>query len=212
MTRIILIRHGYSEGNQEKRFSGQKDVPLSEIGYRQAESVGKYLSAHECVDAIYASDLCRAYDTVLPLSRMLGIPIRKARELREVDVGLWQGMRIEDVARVYSETFSYYKSYPGLAIFDGGESYGDMLARVKPFLKELAEKHDGQTVAIATHGGVIRVLQADFDAVPLAEIQKIPHVPNASLTVFTWENGRITWERVGATDHLYDKITEEGVK
>ena len=75
MTKLLLIRHGFSSGNKEKRFSGQMDLPLSEEGLRQAHLACEYILNNYQVGALYASDLVRAVDTVEPLSKELGLPI-----------------------------------------------------------------------------------------------------------------------------------------
>ena len=90
MIKFIIVRHGFSCGNKEKRFSGQLDVSLDEIGYSQAKSIAEYVLSNFSVDRIYSSDLSRAYDTVKPVADALGQDVVKCRELREVDVGLWR--------------------------------------------------------------------------------------------------------------------------
>ena len=74
MVRFLIIRHGYSKSNKEKKFTGQMDVGLDEAGVIQAECTGKYVAEKFNVDKIYSSDLCRAYDTAEPLSEITGIP------------------------------------------------------------------------------------------------------------------------------------------
>ena len=212
MTRIILVRHGYSEGNKEKRFSGQMDVPLSQVGQRQAEQMSEYVLENYDVHAVYASDLCRAYDTVKPIAQALGLTVQAREALREVDVGLWQGMLIEDVRVKYPESFSLYRSKPGLARFDGGESYGDMLARVLPEIQRIAEKNEGKTVIVGTHGGVIRVLRAFWMGIPMEEIETIAHVPNGSITAVEYEKCKASITIAGFCDYLSERVTEEGVK
>ena len=212
MTELIIIRHGYSLGNKEKRFSGQMDLPLDEVGYRQAASVARHILNNYSVDAVYASDLCRAYDTVKPIADALNLPVHACPEFREVDVGLWQGMLIEDVSRQYPDNFALYRRKPGVVRFDGGESYSDMLSRVMPAIEKIAKKNDGKTVVIGTHGGVIRVLRAAWTNVPLERIEQIPHVPNASITVAEYEPRSITLKTIGYCEHLSERITEEGIK
>lgn len=212
MVKFILIRHGYSAGNKEKRFSGQMDVPLDDIGRLQAISTSKYILENYNVDSIYSSDLCRAYETVKPIADELGLTVNKYKELREVDVGLWQGMLIEDVKDKFPENFECYRTTPGLCKFDGGESYSECLERAKSVLIKIAEESEGKTIVIATHGGVIRTLRAYWDNVPMSEIKKIPHVPNASITVVEYDNGKVNQIMVGYKEHLEDKTTEEGVK
>lgn len=212
MVTIILVRHGYSKGNKEKRFSGQLDVPLDDIGRLQAISTSKYIYENFKVDCIYSSDLSRAYESLEPLGELLNLPVNKCKELREVDVGLWEGMLIEDVKNEFSENFECYRTTPGLCKFDGGESYSECLERAKSALIKIAEANEGKTVAIATHGGVIRTLRAYWDNVSMSEIKKISHVPNGSITVVEYDNGKVNQIMVGYKEHLEDKTTEEGVK
>ena len=212
MVNFIIVRHGYSRGNKEKRFSGQMNVPLDDVGLRQAQAVSDYIAENFCVDCIYSSDLSRAFDTVKPLSQRLGIDIITDAGLRECDVGKWQGMLIEDVKDVFPESFELYRKCPGLARFDGGESYEELMLRAKETFERIARDNDGKSIVIGTHGGVIRTLRAAWDGIPLVRIGEIPHVPNASVTVACYDSGRIEWQRIGYCDYLTDKTTEEGVK
>ena len=212
MTELVILRHGYSEGNKEKRFSGQMNVPLDNVGKNQAESVAKFIADNFKVDAIYSSDLSRAYDTVKPLADKLGLEIVKDVNLREVDVGKWQGMLIEDAKNEFPEEFAAYKENVGRSRFPGGESYEEAMNRGKDVIEKIAKENDGKTVVIATHGGIIRTLRAAWNRISLDEIKTIPHVPNASATVVAYDNGKINWIKIGSVEHLDDKTTEEGVK
>ena len=212
MVTFLIVRHGYSMGNKEKRFSGQMDVALDEIGLRQANSIAEYILANFCVDAIYTSDLQRAIDTVKPVAKALKLPVIKRKNLREVDVGDWQGKLITDVEKEFPESFALYKENPGLSHFDGGESYAQLQQRVVAAMNELAVENDEKTVLVGTHGGVIRTLRAAWTDTPLDKIKEIPHVPNASLTVAVYENGKFTLKDVGYCEYLANKTTEEGVK
>lgn len=212
MTQLIFVRHGYSKGNKEKRFSGQMDIALDELGYRQAASVAHYILRNYQLDAIYSSDLCRAYDTVKPIADALHLDVHQCKALREVDVGEWQGMLIEDVKKKYPDSFDLYRKKPGIARFDGGESYSDMLERVLCAIEKIAKENDGKTVVIGTHGGVIRVLRAAWTGIALDQIEVIPHVPNASVSVFAYENGTAVPSLIGYCDYLDEKILEEAIK
>ena len=212
MVSFIIVRHGFSKGNKEKRFSGQMDVPLDEAGLRQAKSVSDYILHSFKVDKVYSSDLSRAYDTVEPLAKALDLEIIKTKAFREVDVGEWQGRLIEDVKLEYPESFKLYKEKPGIARFDGGETYGECQERALRDIEKIAKENDGKTIVIGTHGGVVRNLRAAFTGTPLENIETIPHVPNASITVAEYDRGRFTLKIVGYTDYLTDKTTEEGVK
>lgn len=212
MVRFIIVRHGYSEANKAKRFAGQSDVPLDAVGVAQAQSTSKYILDAYKVDAIYSSDLSRAYETVRPLSEALGMDVIRRRDLREVDVGVWQGMRIEDVKTEFTESFAAYKANPGLYRFEGGESYVEACARAEKAFAEIAKDNDGKTVVIGTHGGIVRAIRTVWNGIPPEQMKDIPHVPNASVTVAEYEDGAVTWRTVGYDGHLEDKTTEEGIK
>lgn len=212
MVEFIIVRHGYSEGNKEKKFSGQMDVALDSVGKLQAESTAKYISENFDVDKIYSSDLLRAYETALPIEAALGINITKCFGLREIDVGKWQGMLIEDVKKQFPESFELYRKNPGCAKFDGGESYAELMMRAKLAFEKIADENEGKTVVVVTHGGVIRTLRAAWSGLGLEDIKDIPHVPNASITVAEYNSGRFELVQIGYTEHLDDRTTEEGIK
>lgn len=212
MVTFLLIRHGFSLGNKEKKFSGQMDVPLDDVGHAQAESIAEYISKNFKVDSIYSSDLSRAYHTALPLAKVLNLQVNTDKNLREVDVGKWQGKLIEDVKKEFPESFEKYRANPGLSRFNGGESYLDAMERGVRTIAEIAEENPDKTIVVATHGGIIRTLRAAWTNTKPENIKDIPHVPNASVTVAEYDDGKVTLKAIGYTDHLSDKTTEEGVK
>ena len=212
MVRFLIIRHGYSKSNKEKKFTGQMDVGLDTVGFIQAEDTGQYVSEKYHIDKIYSSDLCRAYETAIPLAKRVNLPIITRTDLREADVGIWQGMLIEDVRKKYPEEFEKYRVNPGETPFPGGESYGDLMVRAEKALREIAMENEGKTVAIVTHGGVIRALWCAWNGDSVANIKNIHHVDNASVTEVEFENDSIKFIITGYSDHLTEKVTEEGVK
>lgn len=212
MVKFIILRHGYSMGNKEKRFSGQMDVPLDNVGHAQAECTAKYISSNFKVDSVYSSDLSRAYETALPVAKEFNLSVNKRTDLREVDVGEWEGKLIEDVKKEFPESFELYRTNPGLSAFDGGESYADVMERGRKAFAEIAKENEGKTVVVATHGGVIRTLRAAWTNTSLEDIKNIPHVPNSSITVAEYQEGVVNFVTIGYDQHLDDKTTEEGVK
>ncbi|MBQ6708748.1 MAG: histidine phosphatase family protein [Clostridia bacterium] len=210
--KFIIIRHGYSKGNKEKRFSGQMDVELDEVGYSQAAATAEYVSKNFHIDAIYSSDLSRAYETVKPIAEALGMEIHKCKDLREADVGNWQGKLVEEVKKEYPESFAFYKESPGFAKIGGAESYADVINRARKAIEKIAEENEGKTILIGTHGGVIRSLRVAWEDNPPEKIKEIPHVPNSSVSVAEYKNGVLEWLSIGYDNHLSDKTTEEAVK
>lgn len=210
MTKLILIRHGYSCGNKEKRFSGQIDLPLDAEGYQQAEQAAQYILENFKVDAIYSSDLCRAVDTVKPIADVLHLPIHAHKELREINEGIWQGMRQEDVKAQYPEQYAFYKANLGLMQFEGGECYATMLERLLPMIEKIVKENEGKTVVIGTHGGVIRGLLSVWLGVPLERVLDVPRVPNGTVTVVECEGKQATVLQLGYSGHLERRTGENG--
>jgi len=208
MVKFIIVRHGFSLGNKDGIFTGQLDVPLDEIGFAQAEAAAKYILENFTVDEIYSSELCRAYDTALPVAKALSKEVKRRKDLNEVDVGFWQGMTFDEVREKYPESLAIYETSPGLSHFDGGESYADVRKRAVRAFCKIAEKNEGKTVMVATHGGVIRNLLASWLDIPLERITDVPRASNASITVAEYVNGGATVTLMGFTEHLEDKTTE----
>lgn len=211
MVTFIIVRHGYSAFNKENRFSGQADIDLDEIGYSQADSVAKYVLKNYDIDCIYSSDLIRAYNTAKPVADVLNLPIIQEKGLRELDVGLWEGMLIKDVAEKYTDSFNLYKSNIGLARPDGGESYPELAERVSNVFSKIANNNDGKTILVATHGGVIRTLRCAWLGIPKEEYKDVPHVPNASITIAEYEDSKGRFVKIGIDDYLEEKTTEKGL-
>ncbi|MBQ3068373.1 MAG: histidine phosphatase family protein [Clostridia bacterium] len=203
MTRLIVIRHGYSSANKNKIYSGHMDVPLEEIGIAQAERTAEYVLKNYKVDAIYSSDLSRACNTVRPIADALGLPLNKCAELREIDVGKWQGMLFDDVKTKMADNYNSYKIDPWNVPIDGGESYSMVIARALPKIEEIARDNDGKTVVIASHGGAIRALLSVWLDMK-DRIWDVPLSGNCSVTVVEYDGGRFEVVSVGYTAHLDD--------
>ena len=211
MTKLLLIRHGFSSGNKEKRFSGQMDLPLSEEGLRQAHLACEYILNNYQVGALYASDLVRAVDTVEPLSKKLGLPIQIHRTLRELDEGNWQGMKMTEVEEKFPEEYAYYKANLGLHQFDGGECYTTMLERLLPTINQIVADNPDKIVAIGTHGAVIRGLLSVWQGVPLERLLDVPRVPNGTITEVDIDGEDVRVVRLGFGDYLAEKTGVHGV-
>lgn len=211
MTRLLIVRHGFSVTNKAKVFTGQMDVDLAPEGYCQAEAVCRYIAENFDVDAIYSSDLKRAVNTIQPLAKRLGFEIHTEKGIRELDVGQWQGRAVDDVKKEAQEQLEIYRADPANHGCPGGENYTDMCKRALPVFERIAKENDGRTVAVATHGGVIRIMTCVFRGLPLDEVKNIPHCPNASLMIVSYEDGNFIIEKESFNSYLDDHITEKGL-
>ena len=131
--------------------------------------------------------------------------------LRELDVGEWEGKLITEVAKEYPDSFELYRTNIGFARPNGGESYPELAKRVLDTFAKMAGENEGKTVLVATHGGVIRALRCAWSNLPKEEFQNIPHVPNASLSIAEFADGKGIFTKIGFNDYLEEKTTEEGI-
>ena len=208
MVKLLIVRHGLSMTNKDKIYTGQRDVPLAPLGYRQAEAACRYIMENYKVDAVYASDLCRAKDTVLPIAKALSLPLQARVDLREIALGDWEGKTYEEVKVLYPKTWEMLKTARHLARYDGGESYAEAYARAKKAFLEIARENEGRTVAIASHGGVIRLFLAAALGLAPEDGGKAPLIPNASLSVVEIEGEEMRLVFAGEECYLAD-LTEE---
>lgn len=156
-TRVLLVRHGQSLGNAERRFGGHSPTPLSELGHRQAEATARALAA-ERVTAIYSSDLLRAVQTAEPLARATGLEIRTTAALRERGVGLMEGLTFEEAAAAHPEEYAALLRRDFEHVLRGGESYRQLLDRAAAQLDRAVEANRGGAVALFSHTGTICIL------------------------------------------------------
>jgi broad specificity phosphatase PhoE len=156
-TRILLIRHGQSEGNAEGRFGGHSATPLSARGRAQAEAVAGAL-ASEKVTAIYSSDLLRAVETAAPLALSLGLEIKQTADFRERSVGQMEGLTFQEAAEQHPEDYAALLRRDFDLVLTGGESYRQMLDRSARALDEAINSNHGGSVAVFSHTGTICIL------------------------------------------------------
>ena len=189
-TRVLLIRHGQSRGNAERRFGGHSPTPLSELGRRQAEATASAL-AREGVTAIYSSDLLRAVQTAEPLARETGLDVFETDALRERSVGLMEGLTFEEAAAAHPEEYAALLRRDFEHVLSGGESYRQLLDRSAALLDRAVEQQRGGTLALFSHTGTICIL-----ALHLMGALDAPHLKpvwlassNCGVTRFSIEHG-----------------------
>jgi 2,3-bisphosphoglycerate-dependent phosphoglycerate mutase len=156
-TNVLLIRHGQSKGNAERRFGGHTSTPLSARGRNQAHATALSLKA-EGVTAIYSSDLARAMDTARPLSQLTGLPVHGTSAFRERSVGVMEGLTFEDAAQQHPEQYAALLRRDFEHVLTGGESYRQLLDRASEKLDAIIAEHPGGKIAVFSHTGTICIL------------------------------------------------------
>ena len=202
MTKLILVRHGQSLANADRLFAGHSDFDLSDFGKEQANMTARYLFAKEKIDAIYASDLLRAYHTACPIGEIFSLPVIKDTGLREIFAGDWEGLSFDDIATTFSEPFSVWRNDYSNARPVGGESTREVYRRVVPHICDLAERHPGQCILLSTHATVVRAFDAFARGLSEEETGKIPFYHNASINVYRVEDGKVSVIESDIIEHL----------
>ena len=207
MTRIIIIRHGQSIANAQDLFAGHSDFDLTDFGKKQAHCAALYLKEREKIDAIYSSDLLRAYHTACPLGDTLGIPVIKDTTFREMFGGEWESRNYSRLIYDYPEDFAVWQHDYSNARPTGGESSREVYERIVPHVLSIAKKHDGETVVIATHATVLRAFDAFAKGYSALETGKVRFAHNASINIYECDGECATVVSTDITEHLGDLIS-----
>ena len=156
-TNVLLIRHGQSRGNAERRFGGHTPTPLSYRGHKQAEATARSLKS-ESLTAIYSSDLARAMETARPLSKLTGLTVNGTDAFRERSVGVMEGLTFEDAAQQHPEQYAALLRRDFEHVLTGGESYRQLLDRAWQKLDQIIAQNRGGRIAVFSHTGTICIL------------------------------------------------------
>ena len=188
MTRVFLIRHAEAEGNLYRRIHGVTDASLTELGLRQREPLRRRFEGVK-LDAVYSSDLRRARQTAAALYEPRGLPLRLHPGLREQNMGAWEDECWGWAAKYDPAQYDVLNTDPERFSVPGSENYSAVLRRYLPALREIAEAHDGGTVAVFSHGSAIRIVLSELLGYGSTGIGKIPHCDNTSVAELQYENG-----------------------
>jgi broad specificity phosphatase PhoE len=149
VTTILLARHGETDWNRDRRVQGHSDQPLNETGRTQSHALADDLEGLP-VEAVYSSDLARAFETARIVADRLGLPVTALRDLREKNFGSWEGLTDEEVFRRFPEARG--------GSWGDGETPEELSERVLRALRRIAVEHPDGEVLVVAHGGPLRAL------------------------------------------------------
>ncbi|GIV89928.1 MAG: phosphoglycerate mutase [Chloroflexus sp.] len=183
MTTVYLIRHGETDWNMQGRWQGHVDVPLNEVGYRQARLLANRLARDGVkFEAIYSSDLSRAYQTAWEIGAVLKVPVQLLPALREIDTGRWSGLTTDEVRTQFPDEWAQIMQGHDLPR-GGGETIAALQRRVVTAVEAMVAQHRGHTLAFVTHGGCIRALLAHAENLTGSVFGNYPHIGNTSVSI-----------------------------
>ena len=203
MTKFILIRHGQSEGNLKGLYLGHTDLDITELGREQAEITAEYLK-DEKIDAIYSSSLKRAHNTALPHANLHGLDVVDMEELKEIYLGVWDGVDVDVIRRDYRHEFDVeWKQEFGTYTPPGGESVKSSADRMYDALSRIAETSDGKCVLIVSHAAIIRAFWCKISGYePHTWGAMCPFPTNASITTVEYKDGKFYPKNFSFAEHF----------
>ncbi len=181
MTQLILTRHGETDWNVAQRFQGQSDVPLNARGRQQAKQLAARLS-NEDLNAIYASDLSRAWETAKAIAAQHDCPLIAEPRLREGDFGEWEGCTFPELEKTDPELVKAWMEDIGHFTPPGGETLHEVAARIAAAYADIAQKHtQDETTLIVAHGGSLQMLIRHLLELPVDKFWQF-HLSHCSIS------------------------------
>ncbi|MBB4933169.1 putative phosphoglycerate mutase [Lipingzhangella halophila] len=174
--RVLCLRHGRTSWNAEKRFQGQSDIPLDELGVAQAEHAAALL-ARLRPDAIVASDLRRAADTAAFLSQETGLRVEFDKRLRERSGGDWEGLTSSEIRERWPEENARMEIPNGEAM----EAVADRVADAVEHALAAVPAHG--LLVVASHGAAIRAGLSRMMGLPQEQREVLGPLGNCSWSV-----------------------------
>jgi len=199
-TVTLLLRHGQTPSSVEKRYAGRSDVPLTDVGVRQAAAAGERLACAG-INLIVTSPLLRAVRTAEEVAAATGAPVEADEDFRETDFGAWDGLTFAEVRERWPAELTAWMADPAVAP-PGGESFADVSTRVDAALRRVLVGHQGQTVLIVSHVTPIKTLVAAALLAPPPALYRM-HLDVAALCQVDWyADGPAVLRSYNDTGHL----------
>ncbi|WP_418300897.1 histidine phosphatase family protein [Lysinibacillus fusiformis] len=206
-TTLYIVRHGQTEWNVQKKMQGHKDSALTELGESQAQWLYESLNNVE-FDGIYTSSSLRAVRTAEIISGEQKVAIIRSDQLKEINLGEWEGQIQEDIEKKDPERFKSFWKTPHLFKLNSGESFIEVQNRVLPELKDIISNHIGRNILIVTHTVVVKILMAYFEERALSDIWNPPYIHPTSLCKVVIEEDQPFICLHGDISHYKQQITE----
>jgi len=188
---LLLLRHGRTAHNATGRFQGQVDIPLDDVGRAQVSRVAPLIAARGPV-VVISSDSSRAAETAAAVGELSGQQVILDERLREIDVGGWSGLTLQEVKAAFPEEHAdWLLGNREQLRRGGGETYGEVGDRAYQAICPLLEGTPSELVVAVTHGGTARSLIDLMLGLPVRARHVLGGLPNAGWSRL--ERGRFGW-------------------
>lgn len=206
MTTLYLIRHAEAEGNVFRRLHGQYDSHITPNGHRQIAALAQRFRDVP-ISAVYASDLLRTRTTAQAIYREKGLPLNPDPRFRELNCGVWEDLPFGYLSQFHPAQNHDFSHRPRQWSCEGSETFEIYTGRFLAAMEEVARRHEGQSVAIFSHGMVMRgVLQRLF----FPDTDELAHSENTAVTRLSYHDGTYRLELLNDASHLPPEITTMG--
>lgn len=186
MTKIYLVRHAEAEGNLYRIAHGHYNGLITDWrGPKQIRALAQRFEGIR-VDAVYSSDLYRTQTTAQAVYVPKHLPLHTSPAFREVHMGAWEGHTWQEVSRLWPEEFYHFNRRIDLWQPEGGENARQVLERYLPALEEVARAHDGETIALFSHGAALRIVLGTLQGLTLREVGTSPHGDNTAVSLLEY--------------------------
>jgi glucosyl-3-phosphoglycerate phosphatase len=180
--KLVLWRHGQTDSNAERRFQGQRDVPLNELGLRQAARAARYLAALR-PDALYSSDLSRASATADSLARLTGLSVTLDKDLRERSGGSWEGLTEAEIRQQFPDDYVAWTPADGEPLLTVADRASAALERVADDLA------GGALAVVVGHGAALGLAVSRLLGIPV-ELRPLGPLGNCHWSVISRRRGK----------------------
>lgn len=187
MLNLYITRHGETKWNTEGRLQGWLNSPLTEKGIRQGQQLHQAVKMYD-IQKIYSSPSERALKTAISAKGKLDVEIELMDELKEMNMGQWEGKTLEQIKEKEPENFENYWLRPHLFVKNTGENFDEMLARTKRALDKIVQENPEGNVLIVTHGVTLKALMSHYSSEGFIEFWTKPVVEQASISMVRVED------------------------
>jgi len=182
MLNIYITRHGETQWNTEGRLQGWLNSPLTEKGILQGQKLNHAVNMYD-IKKIYSSPSERALKTAISAKGKLAVEIELMDELKEMNMGQWEGKTLAQIKEREPENFENYWQRPHLFIKNTGENFDEVLSRTKKALDRIIKENPSGNVLIVTHGVTLKALMSHFSSEGFIEFWTKPVVAQASISL-----------------------------
>lgn len=200
MNTYYLVRHGQTVWNTLGQTQGHGNSPLTELGIQQAKDLAEALKEYS-IDIIYCSDLGRAVETAEIIGKELNIEIHPTESLREMGFGVWEGMPLREIEKIYPESFKMWRNEPEKVQIEGGETLDMIKQRQDKLIEELNKKYKNKHILLVSHSVTVRVMLLSFLESHVRNIYRIKQ-DNTALNIVEYRNYGPVIMKMNDTRHL----------